>query len=252
MSAPAFPWHRLPGLAGGIDKDGGRAGELLALGFGSVEFGTVAPQPEGNSSLELLIRRLAALPPRPPGAAAIGIGLGLPPDAPPTDLPAAWLAGLEQAWPLADYLSFNLSARAYRPLLAEEHLPLLAGALAAIAAARDRLPKRIALALKCPLGSTGEPLPAVTAAAAAAGFDLVTAVLPENDNRADRNDHHDRLAALARRLGNGPALVAVGGIRSAADVQAALAAGASGVQVHRLFVERGANCLPLLLQRHSG
>ena len=38
-------------------------------------------------------------------------------------------------------------------------------------------------------------------------------------------------------------LVAIGGIRSAADVAAARAAGAAGVQVHRLFVEQGANCL---------
>lgn len=243
MSPPAFPWHRLPGLAGGIDKDGSRAGELLTLGFGSVEFGTVAPHPEGNSSLDLLVQRLTALPPRQPGGAAIGIGLGLAPDTLPADLPATWLAGLAGAWPVADYLSFNLSARAYRPLLAGEYLPLLAGALKAVTAARERLPRRIPLALKLPLGGEEEALPAVAEAAADAGFDMVTAVLPE------AGEGFARLAALARRLecwDGGPALVAVGGIRSATDVRTALAAGASGVQVHRLFVEQGAACLPLL------
>ena len=38
---PAFWWLARPGLAGGIDKSGERAGELLGLGFGSVEFGSV-------------------------------------------------------------------------------------------------------------------------------------------------------------------------------------------------------------------
>ena len=45
MSKSSFPWHARPGLAGGIDKDGTRGAELLGLGFGSVEFGTVAVGP---------------------------------------------------------------------------------------------------------------------------------------------------------------------------------------------------------------
>lgn len=38
-------WLQRPGLAGGIDQDGGRAAELLGHGFGSVEFGSVTAQP---------------------------------------------------------------------------------------------------------------------------------------------------------------------------------------------------------------
>lgn len=41
MRQPAFGWLNRPGLAGGIDKTGERADELLGLGFGSVEFGSV-------------------------------------------------------------------------------------------------------------------------------------------------------------------------------------------------------------------
>ena len=70
------------GLAGGIDRDGSRAAELLAAGFGSVEFGTVTPdaQPGCHSSVALLVQRLAALAPHAPDTrnnALIGIGLGL-------------------------------------------------------------------------------------------------------------------------------------------------------------------------------
>ena len=132
------------GLAGGIDRDGSRAAELLAAGFGSVEFGTVTPdaEPGRHPGVAALAQRLAALGPRLPAtqnSALIGIGLGLSQGAAPAALRAHWLAGLQAAAPVADYLSFNLSAAANRPLLGEEHAALLAAALAAVADARERL-----------------------------------------------------------------------------------------------------------------
>ena len=74
---------------------------------------------------------------------------------------------------------------------------------------------------------------------AEAGFEQITVVLPD---QGERFSALKRLASEAVR----PALVAIGGLRNAADVAAARAAGAAGVQVHRLFVEQGANCLPVL------
>jgi dihydroorotate dehydrogenase len=57
----------------------------------------------------------------------------------------------------------------------------------------------------------------------------------------------DKLTNSARLTDGGrPAIVVVGGIRTAADVAAAYAAGANGVQVHRLFIEHGAACLARL------
>ena len=64
--------------------------------------------------------------------------------------PRAWFTGLSQqhgAWDAADYLSFNLSARACAPLLAPARLPLVEAALRAVAAARAGLPRRGPLAL---------------------------------------------------------------------------------------------------------
>ncbi|MEO6353447.1 MAG: hypothetical protein ABIO19_02355, partial [Burkholderiaceae bacterium] len=199
----------------------------------------------------LLTQRLAALATRLPdsqdtqdmqGSTLIGIGLGLGPGAELTALGAHWLAGLQAAAPVADYLSFNLSAAAYRPLLAAEHAALLTRALATVANERQRLVaagrRRIALALKLPL--EGPSLSAAAQMALAAGFDAVIAVLPQ------RPERFDWLQAWAQRIDAVAQLVAVGGIRSSADVKAALDAGAGGIQVHGIFVEQGRACLPLL------
>lgn len=235
-----------PGLAGGIDKDGSRAMELLAAGFGSVEFGTVTPRPEagGNPGVAELAARLRMLPARARGACRIGVGIGMGSNGAPDTLATNWLSGLELAWGAADYLSFNLSARAYRPLLAPAHLPLLLRAFRAVTAERDRLTgggPHFPLTLKVPLG-TNDPFPlALAVAAAEAGFDMLTAVLPDSPARLDR------LSLLAARLPRQTTLLAVGGIRNGADIRAALAAGAHGVQVHRVFAELGAACLPALL-----
>lgn len=237
-----------PGLAGGIDRDGRRAAELLNAGFGSVEFGTVAPVPEPGRypGVTVLAQRLAAASAHfatDRNRTLIGIGVGLGQGAAPTALGAHWLAGLQAAASVADYLSFNLSAAAYRPLLTEQHTELLAAALAAVAGERARLAAngrhRVALALKLVL-DVGLSF-AVMQMALAAGFDAVIAVLPQ------RPERFDWLHAWSQRIDGAAELVAVGGIRSSADVRAALDAGASGIQVHSVFVEQGCACLPPLL-----
>jgi dihydroorotate dehydrogenase len=150
---------------------------------------------------------------------------------------------LQTAWPVADYLSFNLSAAANRPLLAPEHARLLTRALATVANEREWLTvesrRRVALTLKLPL--EGPSLSTATQMALAAGFDAVIAVLPQRPERLDW------LHAWAQNIDGAAQLVAVGGIRSNADVRAALDAGASGIQVHRVFAEQGSACLPPLL-----
>lgn len=244
MSARKWP-SRL-GLAGGIDKDGSRAAELLAAGFDSVEFGTVTPLPEPgvNPGVAALAARLAALDRRRFGATRIGIGIGMNGSAAPASLPNAWLSGLHDAWPVADYLSFNLSARCYRPLLSDEHLPLLVRALETVATERRRRSangRQVALTLKLPLGVADAFPLALAVAAADAGFDAVTAVLPECSERLDR------LRMLVLQMRNKTSLIAVGGIRSAADVHSALGNGADGVQVHTVFAQLGAACVPALL-----
>lgn len=241
MTAPgALPWLARPGLAGGIDKDGSRAAELLGLGFGSVEFGsvTVHPVAGSNPGLAALVARLSALDRSAPQRTAIGIGLGLPPEATAETLAYEWQAGLTAAWPVADYVSLNLSARANQRFLEPAHRASLLAALRAVATCRDRLAEaghHVPLAVKIPLAEAAGLLETLTET----GFAQLTVVHP------DHVAGFDALADLTDGSGR-PALVAVGGISHAADVAAARAAGADGVQVHRMFVEQGTACLAQL------
>jgi len=237
MAGVALPWLSRPGLAGGIDKDGGRAAELLGLGFGSVEFGSVTMQAVAgyHAGVALLTHRLSQLDRSVPGRTAIGIGLGQPPEATAETLADEWLAGLAAVWPVADYVSLNLSAKANQRFLAPEHRASLIDALRRVASCRDRLAeagRNVALAVKMPLREAASLLETLSEFR----FEQLTVVLP---------DSGERFPALAklRATTARPALVAIGSIRSAADIADARAAGAAGVQVHRLFVEQGAGCL---------
>lgn len=243
-AAHLFAWGMQPGLAGGIDKDGSQATQLLTAGFAAVEFGTVTPTTPGQAPAQAtaLAARLAAVKPALGRTALVGIGLGMCPSAQPASLAADWRNGMWAAWPVADYLSINLSAKAYRPLLTVHHLPAIRHAFLAVVNTRRTLAERsnrnAALALKLPLAQPATQ--AIACAAANAGFDALIAVLPDD---ADRLAHLHELACV---LQGSLALIAVGGIRNSADVRATLAAGASGVQVHRVFTEQGPGCLVTL------
>jgi dihydroorotate dehydrogenase len=243
-AARLFDWGMQPGLAGGIDKTGSQAPQLLKAGFAAVEFGTVVPAEPGQlpSQAMVLAARLAEAKATLGRAALIGIGLGMCPSAQPASLATDCCNGLWAAWRVADYLSFNLSAKAYRPLLTTQYLPTLRGALQAAADTRRILAERsgraAALALKLPLAQPATQ--AIACAATSAGFDALIAVLPDD---ADRLAHLHELACV---LQGGLALIAVGGVRTGMDVRAALAAGANGVQVHRIFAEQWPGCLATL------
>lgn len=252
-------WLDRPGLAGGIDKTGERAAELLGLGFGSVEFGsvTVRPLAESNPGLGALLARLATQRmDLLPGAVnrkkclktAIGIGLGLPPTLPPEQLADEWLAGLRllaEAPPVADYVSLNLSAAANRRFVGVELQPWLLAALAAVACfRRQQAPaQRPQLAVKLPVDAA----PGLWPALLAAGVGQLTVVLPEDVRRFDSLARLRELAAETATEKGGPALVAVGGIVNAPSRQQALAAGAKEIQVHRLFTLAGAATPELLM-----
>ena len=226
-----FWWLARPGLAGGIDKTGERAAELLDVGFGSIEFGSTQAV-----DLPVLLARLATLRGQGATPTAVGIGLGLPPDLPPASLGSQWRQGvlsLADCPAVADYFSLNLSAAANRRFLTPSLSGALDDALAEVAACRAALP--IPLAVKLPLADACR----LGAVLADAGVDQLTVVLPETDAVAALSEACATLAGLR--------IVAVGGITCAADVAAVRAAGADGVQVHRLFVSHGP-ATPALLQ----
>ncbi|GIK25063.1 MAG: dihydroorotate dehydrogenase (quinone) [Betaproteobacteria bacterium] len=233
-------------LAAGHDRDGTRAAKLLSAGFGAVEFGSVcpAPVPGRHDGAAALAARLLSLRREAVFDCAIGINLGAQPGATPRNLVRDWLAGWDACWPAADYLAFNLSAEAIQPLLAPQQAPLLRRAFLALALARDELVlargRQVAVAVKLSLGAEG-PLPPAVELAAEAGLDAVIAVLPAGAIR------FQRLHEAAACAGGCSALIAVGGLRDAADVALARAAGATAVQVYSAYAEQGAGCLKALL-----
>ena len=251
-------WLQRPGLAGGIDQDGGRAAELLGHGFGSVEFGSVTAQPlpghnVGVAALVQALKNALAAAPQsaPQGRApcAVGIGLGVPAAVALEHVAAQWLAGFAAAAEVAHYVSLNLSARAHQRLLEPAGLAVLGAAFVAVATLRDQTHQlgregqhgAVRLAIKLPGTHPGASTAA--ALALAAGIDQLTVVLP------DTGERWACLSALRQQVGPGPDLVAVGGIRCRADVDRARA---SGVQVHRLFTAQGAQCLQGLMQATCG
>ena len=246
MMRPGFGWLNRPGLAGGIDKTGERAAELLALDFGSVEFGSVTrlPLPGSNPGLQALILAIATVSRKKRPKTAIGIGLGLPPDLPAEALADEWLQGLgllAELPPVPDYLSLNLSAAANRRFVGADLRPVLLDALAQVAQWRQKQSPvdRPQLAVKLPLEAAIGLVPAIRQA----GVGQMTVVIPDAQPR--------RVGLLMLRqlcsAASGMRIVAVGGIRNATDRLEMLNAGCAGVQVHRLFVAEGAATPGLLL-----
>lgn len=250
MNAPWAPGGRTLSnpllLAAGIDRSGAQAAHLLSLGFGGVEFGTVTPHevPHRTPAARTLAYHLAPLATQA-ARPLLGANLGLMPGAPQPL--RDWVEGVRICAPVADYLVLNLSAETARPLLDTAAHPALWQAVTTALQARDDYSaiagRKPALALKLPLDADR---PTSAELAAAAGIDALVCVLSDPSALSSLSRLHD---ALRARYPHPPALLAVGGLRRAADVQAALAAGAVAVQVHSAYIGLGPACVDALLGR---
>lgn len=126
------------GLAAGLDKDGVAIPALAALGFGSVEVGSVTavaqagnPRPRlyrlpedmalvnrmgfNNDGAAQVARRLERLRRLPPGdrlrpRTPIGVNVGKSRSVAAAEAERDYLAALRAVWPVADYVVFNVSS----------------------------------------------------------------------------------------------------------------------------------------------
>jgi dihydroorotate dehydrogenase len=116
------------GLAAGFDKDGEVPAQMLGLGFGFVEVGTVTPKPQKGNPKPRLFRlvedravinrmgfnnkgqaaALERLPPAEDRAGPIGVNVGANKDS--TDRIADYAEGVRRAAPLADFVTINISS----------------------------------------------------------------------------------------------------------------------------------------------
>jgi len=140
------------GLAAGLDKNGEHIDALLALGFGSVEIGTVTPRPQvgnprprlfrlpdqnaiinrmgfNNLGVDVLVRNVERARRR---GGVLGINIGKNKDTPNESAADDYRLCMERVYALADYITVNISSpntAGLRELQEEQALRQLIGEL---------------------------------------------------------------------------------------------------------------------------
>ena len=268
------------GLAAGLDKNGAHIDALLALGFGFVEIGTVTPRAQAgnpkprmfrlpqhqavinrlgfnNEGVDALVRNVERAR-RKDGL--LGINIGRNKDTSNDRAASDYLYCLERVYPLADYITVNISSpntAGLRELQEEQALRQLIGALRE---SQEELVaqhgKRVPMLVKIAPDLSDEDIDAV----ARVLRDLsVDGVIATNTTVSRMSVHEHRLAhetgglsgaplmgqstmvlrKLRTRLPDSIPVIGVGGILSGADAVAKMAAGASMVQFYTGMVYRG-------------
>jgi len=267
------------GLAAGLDKNGEYIDALADLGFGFIEVGTVTPRPQpGNpqprvfrlpqaaalinrmgfnsAGVDALVRNVR----RSTWRGVLGINIGKNFDTPLDRAAEDYLVCLRKVYPLASYITINISSPNTKGLRSLQESHQLDALLAAICAERDILAnthgKRVPLALKISPDLDASQVSAVAELLRKHGIDAVIAT-----NTTTTRDHVTGLryadeagglsgapltvkateivAQLVRELGPAVPVIGVGGIMTAADARAKLAAGAVLVQIYTGLIYAG-------------
>ena len=268
------------GLAAGLDKNGEHVDALFALGFGSVEIGTVTPRPQpgnpqprmfrlpkyralinrlgfNNDGIDALVRNVERIRNR---RGPLGINIGRNKDTPNESAERDYLHCLERVYPLADYVTVNISSpntAGLRELQEEQALRRLVGQLRE---AQERLGarhrRRVPMLVKIAPDMSDDDVHACARVLGDLQVDGVIATNTTVSRISVQDDPRSRetgglsgeplmnkstavLRMLRTRLPETIPLVGVGGILSGADAVKKMAAGASLVQVYTGFIYRG-------------
>jgi dihydroorotate dehydrogenase len=257
------------GVAAGLDKDGVAIDGLFGLGFGAVEMGTLTPLPQPGNPRPRLFRLVAdqavinRMGFNNGGLAAgiararaarrmtgrLGINVGANKDA--ADRIADYVAGVDAAAGIADYVTINISSPNTPGLRDLQHGAALDDLLAACTAARGSTP----LYLKIAPDLDTAAIDGIVRAAIDNRLDAIIMGNTTISRPPLRSPHADQtgglsgapLATLARQRladvrsasGSGIALIAAGGIDSGAEAYARIRAGASLVQIYSALVFEG-------------
>jgi len=267
------------GLAAGLDKNGEHLDALGALGFGFIEIGTVTPKPQpgnprprmfrlpeheaiinrlgfNNEGVDALLRNVQ----RANWRGLLGINIGKNAVTPNERAIEDYLHCLERVYPLASYVTVNISSpntKGLRDLQGADELPRLLGALRErheqlIAQHRARKP----LLLKIAPDLDDAQMDAIAKAVLAAGVDglICTNTTIDRPAIADEPLANEAgglsgkplfekstaiLRGMAQRLGGRIPLVGVGGVLTGADAAEKLDAGAALVQIYTGMIYRG-------------
>ena len=259
------------GLAAGFDKDAEVACEMLSLGFGFVEVGTLTPRPQqGNSRPRLfrltedraVINRMgfnnrgqAAAFGRLDGCTRaggpIGVNIGANKDSP--DRVGDYVAGVRAMSAVADYLAVNISSPNTPGLRALQNQGALDTLLSAIASAREGNGPPVFLKVAPDL-QKGDAERIVRAAS----DNRIDAIIVSNTTVSrpklkSRHAHEqgglsgaplkplalDALRQFRAASGGEIPLIGCGGIATADDAWERIRAGASLVQIYTAMVYEG-------------
>ncbi len=258
------------GLAAGFDKDAEVPDAMLGLGFGFVEVGTLTPRPQAGNPRPRLFRlaedeavinrmgfnnrgQAAALErlSKRERRGIIGVNIGANKDS--ADRIADYAAGVRAMADVADYLTINISSPNTPGLRQLQDEGALRALLSAVREARHEGGPPIFLKVAPDLGE-GEP-DQIVRVALQQGVDALI-VANTTISRPPLQSHHvDQAGGLSGRplgplalealrwfrsaSGGALPLIAVGGIASADDAWARIAAGASLVQLYSALVYHG-------------
>jgi dihydroorotate dehydrogenase len=267
------------GLAAGLDKNGEYIDALGALGFGFIEIGTVTPRPQPGNPRPRLFRleaaeavinrmgfnnvgvdRLVENVHRSSWRGVLGINIGKNFDTPLENALGDYVACLRKVYPLAAYVTVNISSpntKGLRELQGSDQLDVL---LAGVTAEREKLAhqyaKRVPLALKIAPDLDETQVAAIARLVAQYGIDAVIATNTTVDRDGVAALRHGSetgglsgapvrarstavVRALAKALDGAAPVIGVGGIAGAADALEKIRAGASLVQLYTGLIYKG-------------
>ena len=267
------------GLAAGLDKNAVAVDGLAAMGFGSIEVGTVTPRPQpgnpkprlfrlteqlaiinrfgfNNQGVDAMLERLDGV--RYQGV--LGINIGKNAVTPVENAVDDYLYCLRKVYDHASYVTVNLSSPntpGLRTLQYGEALKVLLGQIKQcqqqLAAERGRY---VPIAIKIAPDMTAEEVTLVGATLLEEGMDAVIATNTTLDRSAVADSPYaseagglsgapltdmstEVIRLLAGELKGRMPIIGVGGIFSGADAADKIAAGASLVQLYSGFIYRG-------------
>jgi dihydroorotate dehydrogenase len=267
------------GLAAGLDKNGEHIDALGALGFGFIEIGTVTPRPQpgnpkprmfripqaraiinrmgfNNDGVERLLMNVSHARYR----GILGVNIGKNFDTPLERAADDYLYCMRQVYPVASYITVNISSPNTANLRRLQQAEELERLLVALSGERRKLAdhhgKRVPLAIKVAPDLTPADIAGMTALFIEHGIDAViatnTTISREGVDRLLHADEAGGLSGapltvrsteivrqLAAALAGRVPIIAAGGILSGEDAQKKLAAGASLVQLYSGLIFEG-------------
>lgn len=268
------------GLAAGLDKNAECIPAWNAMGFGFAEVGTITPKPQpGNAKPRMfrlpaksaLINRLgfnnvgldkalSNVRSARRGNMVLGINIGKNAATPAQQAVDDYVTGLMAAWPLADYITVNVSSpntKGLRDLQAGDARDALLGALSASRVRlQDATGQNVPIAIKIAPDMDDDGVRAMADAAVANGLDAIVATnttlardavqgLPHADEVGGLSGAPVRERAtavvrvLAEHLGGRLPIIGVGGVTQPEHAVEKLQAGASLVQIYTGLIYAG-------------